>query len=565
MNDAEDQAGGDAHVETTTLELGGRRIGDGTVAGLMLLATGALFCFHFLFLLRGETQWGSDTYEYADVGRNLAEGRGLVADGASVLEIARLGSLKLPIPYFVHDPGNSGLLAVFFAALGPTKSAIGWASGTCFILTVPLTYLLGARLYGRQVGLLAAFLAGVSSQLNSASVTGLSEGPAAFLMTLALVLLCGPCRPLRSLAAGLAVGALVALRQNALPFVPFFAVFLAFAQVTQAFGSSGSAPTIRRVASSLASFLFGFGLFFVPNAVRTAHYFGHPLHGVAWDSTWLCHTSAMSLPKASAIWRSTGLTVEPMAFFRAHPAELFEKMRYQLSDVAGDILTGNQEAATDAILVGLLALAVLWPPRESRAQSAVRWLFCACALTALLVGAAAFLRWRHLYLFMPLALVYVAEVVSRALGASIAGTSLLRRVRAAALMLMVAAASLGPVWSRPDRTSTADYVNRSLGRFVALNTPADAVILVESRPPTSLYALAWESRRQYVWYSDSTLASLEAGPFSRPLYALSIAQRPRGSEPLAGVGPSTEEGFVRVARFKDPFADLAAVLRRKKH
>ena len=130
--------------------------------------------------------------------------------------------------------------------------------------------------------------------------------------------------------------------------------------------------------------------------------------------------------------------------------------------------------------------------------------------------------------------------------------------------LIVAVASLGPLWSRPDRTLAVDYVTRSLGRFVALNTPPDAVVLVDSRPPVSLYALAWESRRQYVWYADSTLASLEAGAASRPLYALSVVLRPRGQEPLTGVGPRLQEGFARVARFKDPYADVAALLNQKK-
>ncbi len=563
MSGGEDETLDGPQPEAPAPEPRGIRLGDGAVAGLALLAAAGLFIFHFLVLLHGQTQWGGDTYEYADVGRNLAAGRGLVADGASVLEIARLGSQRLPIPYFVHDPGNPVLLALFFAVLGATNSAIGWASGTCFILTVPVTYLLGARLYGRQIGLLAAFLAGVNLQLNAASVTGLSEGPAALLMTLALLLLCGPSRPVRSLAAGLATGALVALRQNALPFVPFFMVFLAFTQVTHAFGGSGSAPNRRRVASSLALFLAGFSVFFVPTAVRSARYFGHPLHSVAWDSTWLCHTNAMPLQKAGDIWRTTGLTVEPIAYFKAHPGELFEKMRYQLSHVADDILTGGpEEASADAVLVGLLLLALLMPPRESRAQAAVRWLFCLCVLTALLVGAAAFLRWRHLYLFTPLALVYVAEIVSRKLAEP--RPSGLRWLRATSLVLIVATASLGPVWTKPDRTFDSDYLTRSLGRFVALNTPPDAVVLIKSRPPISMYALAWESRRQYVWYSDSTLASLETGSTSQPLYALSVVLGPRGQEPLAGVGPRAEEGFFRVARFKDRYADVAALLTRKK-
>jgi len=77
----------------------------------------------------------------------------------------------------------------------------------------------------------------------------------------------------------------------------------------------------------------------------------------------------------------------------------------------------------------------------------------------------------------------------------------------------------------------------------------------------SLHALAWYTRREYVWYSDETARQVEAAAGGRPVFALSAAAPPRGRAPLEGLGPGPSEGFYPVARIDDPGAGIAARLR----
>ena len=535
---------------------------------LVALAATVAFWIHFGILRASIVPLGGDNYEYADVARNVAEGRGLVTDGASVLEMATLGNSRLPLPYFVHDPGNAIYLGGFFALFGSRTSVIALASGTCFILTVTLTYLLGARLFGEGVGLLAAFFAVINAQLNGLSVSGLSELPASFLFTLGFFLLCGVRGPGTAFGAGLAVGALVVMRQNALPFVPWCLIFVALLPdmgpgLAASWRRPNWAALKTRTIRILLPFALGIVLLVGPNAVRTMRQFGHPLHGLGWRAIWLAHTGAIPLDKFSQVWQTTGLDVDPVGYLRTHPGELLGKMEYQIRDALSRIMTGGTRAvAADAFFFALVLLGLLAPPKEERRQAAARRLFAACALTAILVGGAAFLRWRHLYLFIPVGLVYAAEVTRRLVAVeNWAGGALLRRLRIGALLLAVAASQWLPLIPPPSELrGELDRRLRVLALFVAQHTPEDAIVLVESKTPFSLCALAWHQRRQYVSYSDFTFQSLESSGAHRPLYVLTTVMRPRGPRPMEGMGPKGGREFTRVARLDDRLGEVAARL-----
>jgi hypothetical protein len=277
---------------------------------------------------------------------------------------------------------------------------------------------------------------------------------------------------------------------------------------------------------------------------------------------WLCYTGAMPVDKASRIWQSTGVSIDPVAYLRAHPGELFGKMEYQILDALKRIVAGGPSGASaDAVFFALAFLGLLAPPKEERWQTAARWLFATCGLTALVVGGAAFLRWRHLYLFIPVALVYAAEVARRPFSSSPpAGDAVLRRLRVAALLVAVAASEWLPLVPDPDAIEgEGDRRLHTLATFVAQNTPPDAIVLVHSRPVLSLYGLAWYARRQFVWYSELTLDRVLAARGARPLYVLTAAP-PGGTQPMAGLGPERGGGFARGARLDDPLRGVVARL-----
>ena len=123
----------------------GERAVLGTVAVAALVFTG-----YYFGLRGGQPSTWNDTYEYAQAARNLATGRGLRSDASTVLEVGLFGAAPLPLPYFLHDAGNSVLMAAAFRLLGPTQSAIGLVAGACFVLLAPLTYVLGRRVFGAE-------------------------------------------------------------------------------------------------------------------------------------------------------------------------------------------------------------------------------------------------------------------------------------------------------------------------------------------------------------------------------------------------------------------------------
>ncbi len=73
------------------------------------------------------------------------------------------GARPLYFPaYTGREPLYMYVMALLFAAIGPTATAIRLTSAFVGILTVPLTYALGRALYGRRIGLVAAALVAFS-------------------------------------------------------------------------------------------------------------------------------------------------------------------------------------------------------------------------------------------------------------------------------------------------------------------------------------------------------------------------------------------------------------------
>lgn len=120
-------------------------------------------------------------------------------------------------PYTIvptYAPGLPMLMALAQAAFGP--GAKYFVVPLCAAAAVWLTYLLGARLYDRFAGMLAAILLAASPAFLYQTMWPMSDVPAAALWTLALVCACSAGR-LAPLAAGLAVAVAVLTRPNLVP------------------------------------------------------------------------------------------------------------------------------------------------------------------------------------------------------------------------------------------------------------------------------------------------------------------------------------------------------------
>lgn len=534
---------------------------------ILFLAGVTVFAVYYLGLLHGRPVLWTDSYEYALAGRALAEGRGLTTDSATVMEFAMLYRGTLPVPYFFHDVGNSLLHALTYRLFGSSDAVIPMASGLCFALLAPATFVLGRRLFGARVGALATVLVLTNAQLLAHSTTGLSETPTALGLTVLLGLLAPSATfgALKRVTIGAAFGALVVLRSNAFVFLPWICLFLWTLPVAE--GSGGPRPPALARSRVLALFLAGFCLVWGPAAIRTQIGLGRPLATVASYYIPLFHTSAIA-GSVKDVYSSPGLDVDPRAFFAEHPGELASKALWQLGRLIPELLRGGglwvKNDWVEAVLLFLFVLGVVAPPpRETVAQTRARWLLLAMLGTSLVVGLAVFLRWRHLYAFLPVVLVYDAEVIMRVFGKGDEGRHALGPGAIARLaFVVVVLAALG--WGRlagdvggefaEGMRANNDYY-QALGEFLRQKTRRGAVVLVRCPEPLSeLRALGWYGRRQLVEHSPYTEVAVLAHKGPSRVFFL-VTSGPGQAHPVDDGIP----GFVSVARWNSGSGDHAAL------
>jgi hypothetical protein len=195
-------AGGDEVVprRTDAIEAWSRTV----VVHLLWIGAGAAaLALQFVRGFRG--LYLSDAMDLAQIGRHLAAGDGYVT---SLLRPAAIGlSHRLPAPELFHAPLHPLLLALVFGILPETDLVVAAVSAFFFAATLPLVYLLGAKLFDRATGVLAAVLFALSVSALGYAVSGLHVTLWAFLLTLVVYLLyTNPGSRRRSLAAGAVLG-----------------------------------------------------------------------------------------------------------------------------------------------------------------------------------------------------------------------------------------------------------------------------------------------------------------------------------------------------------------------
>lgn len=141
------------------------------VVGLaLLLLPPALLYVHYRLMFPGLTN--PDAFDYAQLGRNLHEGRGFVTYVLRPLALS-YGSDPLRQPDLTHGPLYPLLLALAFGAVGVKDNVVAAISGLFYVLTVPVIYLLGARMFSRPVGIAAALVVAFNSVLLEYATSGL--------------------------------------------------------------------------------------------------------------------------------------------------------------------------------------------------------------------------------------------------------------------------------------------------------------------------------------------------------------------------------------------------------
>jgi 4-amino-4-deoxy-L-arabinose transferase-like glycosyltransferase len=141
-----------------------------------------------------------DAQDYAQLGRQLAAGRGPTTrsmpwNGLDYLSRRAQADADAGAhdswPNIVRFPLTPFLMAVGFAAFGPSDEAVHLPAGLAFVLTAGCAGLLGARAYGPWAGLTAGLTAAFLPLLVNYSLTGLTEPLLGLLLLGVLVCVAG--------------------------------------------------------------------------------------------------------------------------------------------------------------------------------------------------------------------------------------------------------------------------------------------------------------------------------------------------------------------------------------
>ncbi|MCW3098152.1 MAG: 4-amino-4-deoxy-L-arabinose transferase-like glycosyltransferase of family [Chthonomonadaceae bacterium] len=124
----------------------------------------------------------SDALDFAQIGRNISAGHGMVTYVLRPLALTH-GSNVLRQPDVTHGPLFPFLLAFAFGAVGARDAVASGVSGLFYLLTVPLLYALGQRVFNRTVGMIAAAAFAFSGLTLQYAVSGLPITLYTFLIT----------------------------------------------------------------------------------------------------------------------------------------------------------------------------------------------------------------------------------------------------------------------------------------------------------------------------------------------------------------------------------------------
>jgi hypothetical protein len=152
----------------------------------MLTVPPLLLALYFKTMFPGLTH--SDALDFAQLGRNLSAGRGFTTYILRPLALTH-GANPTMQPEMMHGPLYPFLLALGFGVLGVKDTSAAVVSGIFYLLTIPVLYLLGVRVFNRAVGLLTALTFTFNALMLEYAASGLHITLYTFLATSLLLTL----------------------------------------------------------------------------------------------------------------------------------------------------------------------------------------------------------------------------------------------------------------------------------------------------------------------------------------------------------------------------------------
>lgn len=431
-----------------------------------------------------------DGFDYAQIGRELVEGRGFSTRQAIYALHLRFledhALLQADWPNLHRFPLPSLVMAGWFLVLGvgfPAVVAygIGFHVGTSVLL-----FQWARQAMGLAPATALVLLFSTSGPVLETGVSGLAEPAATFFFTLALFCL-WRSRGDRGLGwtvgAGVALGLAVLSRTNSLLAVP---VFMLASTPSAGADSVGAAPPWKEAIRRAGVLAVGVVVVTGPWMIRNWVVAGSPTFSL--HSYFLLPSGTLP-PEEGDKWDTTLPWVNdfepPLAYARAHPDRLLEKWRRH----GGRLLAYYPQLAGVRFL-SVVALLGLVLPAGRGLRPVTHVLFGSFAANAVFVSLGDHFMPRYYHPYLPGMLLVGVGVIWSLIG-RIGKTGARPIVLAAAVLVMV-----DPHGIR----DAARFVDAGVGQvpaadmeFVEAHTAEDAVVLSDVS-----WAVAWETGRRSV-------------------------------------------------------------------
>jgi 4-amino-4-deoxy-L-arabinose transferase-like glycosyltransferase len=173
--------------------------------------------------------------DYAQIARNVSEGKGFTTSAVTPLALALTGKSQKSIPDVSRPPLWVSALALAMRVGGANDRVVVFASIVFLLLTLGLIYVLGRMFFDEGIGIYAVAITAISTGLMVQAMTGLETPFLAFLITLLFGLLLlhgrsnGPTGVYWSLLSGVLLGLCFLTRFECLAIVPAILLYWLFA------------------------------------------------------------------------------------------------------------------------------------------------------------------------------------------------------------------------------------------------------------------------------------------------------------------------------------------------
>jgi len=176
-----------------------------------LLGCAALFVYLVYMSSHAHELTDPNSMDYAQIARHLQRGEGFTTSFLRPLSLAQVQNISHH-PELSFMPLHPLWMSLFFRLGGPTYKMAAWSCGVAYLLTLPLVYLLAARLFDRRCGLIALAVYAVNYLSLQYAVSGLEVSLATLVVTVLVLLLYSYLTaPAPSLALAILCGVVAAL------------------------------------------------------------------------------------------------------------------------------------------------------------------------------------------------------------------------------------------------------------------------------------------------------------------------------------------------------------------